>query len=114
MATAPLLPTTNSTSQEKRHRSIFDVPTDFFDACRLLSPSSSPSPASTSVAPEIPSPIETLDEVDTISKNGVEVTIPRWTCNTCKAEFDSLQDQRFHFKSDIHRINVIAEVNLYV
>ncbi|KAG5251477.1 ankyrin repeat and zinc finger domain-containing protein [Salix suchowensis] len=47
-----------------------------------------------------------LYEADTISKTGVEVTIPRWTCNTCKAEFDSLQDQRFHFKSDIHRINV--------
>ncbi|KAJ6334974.1 hypothetical protein OIU78_011750 [Salix suchowensis] len=108
MATAPLLPTTNSTStsQEKRHRSIFDAPTDFFDACRLLSLSSSPSSASASLAPEIPSPIETLDEADTISKTGVEVTIPRWTCNTCKAEFDSLQDQRFHFKSDIHRINV--------
>ncbi|KAJ6729856.1 ANKYRIN REPEAT AND ZINC FINGER DOMAIN-CONTAINING PROTEIN 1 [Salix viminalis] len=108
MATAPLLPTTNSTStsQEKRHRSIFDAPTDFFDACRLLSLSSSPSSASASLAPEIPSPIETLDEADTIYKTGVEVTIPRWTCNTCKAEFDSLQDQRFHFKSDIHRINV--------
>ncbi|CAK7347941.1 unnamed protein product [Dovyalis caffra] len=107
--TASTVTNTNSTSQEKRHRSIFDVHTNFFDACRLISPSFSSS-ASTSVAPEAPSFIETLDDVntieETISKNDVEFTIPRWTCNTCKAEFDSLQDQRSHFKSDIHRINV--------
>lgn len=29
-----------------------------------------------------------------------------WTCNTCRVEFDSLHDQRSHFKSDIHRFNI--------
>ncbi|KAJ4845548.1 hypothetical protein Tsubulata_021529 [Turnera subulata] len=101
-------------AHDKRNRSIFDVPSDLFDGCRLLSPSAA---ALASEAPEqLENPIvaETLDEIDDeqarISKNGVDNSVPRWTCHTCGAEFDSLQEQRAHFKSDIHRINVKLSV----
>ncbi|KAI8027449.1 Ankyrin repeat and zinc finger domain-containing protein 1 [Camellia lanceoleosa] len=84
--------------EEKRHRSIFEVPSDFFDSCRLLqSPTSFPEPSET---PEI----ETL--ADEVANDATKASISRWSCNTCKAEFESLQDQRSHFKSDIHRFNV--------
>ncbi|XP_004492649.1 uncharacterized protein [Cicer arietinum] len=89
-------------SQEKRHRSIFELPSNFFDSCRLL-----PSPHS-SVPDHYNATLQTLqlpsNDVDDI-QNSV-VSAPRLTCNTCKAQFDSLQDQRSHFKSDIHRFNV--------
>lgn len=35
----------------------------------------------------------------------------RWSCNTCKAEFESLHDQRSHFKSDIHRLNIKLSIS---
>ncbi|WCJ22821.1 Ankyrin repeat and zinc finger domain-containing protein 1 [Euphorbia peplus] len=87
-------------TSEKRHHSIFEVPADFFDACRLLS-SSSASVSENSI-------VETLEETngdeDKSSKNSSGMD--RWTCNICNAEFESLLDQRSHFKSDFHRINV--------
>ncbi|KAJ9188428.1 hypothetical protein P3X46_003787 [Hevea brasiliensis] len=101
--------TTNATSvlQEKRYRSIFDVPANFLDACRLLS-SSAGLVSETSEKYENPTIIGTLEETDDreekSSRNGAAML--RWTCNICKAEFESLQEQRSHFKSDIHRINV--------
>ncbi|XP_057499902.1 uncharacterized protein LOC130784072 [Actinidia eriantha] len=89
--------------EERRHRSIFDVPSDFFDSCRLLQfPNSSPEPFETSAN-------ETLGEEVVDDERHSAATTPsvsRWSCNTCKAEFESLQDQRSHFKSDIHRFNV--------
>ncbi|CAN0824562.1 Ankyrin repeat and zinc finger domain-containing protein 1 [Linum grandiflorum] len=92
---------------EKRHRSIFDVPKDFFDSCSVLSPSA------TSVSPAVDKSEngnlgELPEERDAseIESSKATAALPRWTCNTCKAEFDSLEDQRSHFKSDIHRINV--------
>ncbi|KAA8515953.1 hypothetical protein F0562_019132 [Nyssa sinensis] len=39
-------------------------------------------------------------------QHSTKTVLQRWSCNTCKAEFDSLQDQRSHFKSDIHRFNI--------
>ncbi|KAM7277404.1 hypothetical protein ACFE04_019270 [Oxalis oulophora] len=99
-----------ATEQEKRHRSIFDVPANFFDGCRLISPSALSSFSSTAAIEPLPvheiSGTECLDEIneDDVSKNGV--VLHRMTCNTCKAEFESLQEQRSHFKSDIHRFNV--------
>ncbi|KAG6403249.1 hypothetical protein SASPL_135466 [Salvia splendens] len=33
----------------------------------------------------------------------------RWSCNTCKAEFESLQDQRYHFKSDC-TVSMVVEM----
>ncbi|XVF22686.1 hypothetical protein REPUB_Repub12eG0192400 [Reevesia pubescens] len=93
-------------SQEKRKRSIFDLPADFFDSCRLFSPSLTSvfEPLSISENCSLEYQTNTDETEENSSKNGVG--LPRWTCNTCKAEFDSLQDQRSHFKSDIHRFNV--------
>jgi hypothetical protein len=94
------LPPTMTSSQEKRHRSIFELPSVYFNSSRLL-----PSPYSSLSNHHN----ETLQppsnhHVDDI-QNAV-VSGPRLTCNICKAQFDSLQDQRSHFKSDIHRFNV--------
>ncbi|KAF1897867.1 hypothetical protein Lal_00032629 [Lupinus albus] len=87
-------------SHEKRHRSIFEIPNSFFDSCILL-----PSPHSSLFDHHFhDSHNVTLQNVEP-SQNDV-VSARRLTCNTCKAQFDSLQDQRSHFKSDIHRFNV--------
>ncbi|KAK7256650.1 hypothetical protein RIF29_30104 [Crotalaria pallida] len=108
-AAATRSPTTSS-SQEKRHRSIFEVPPTFFDSCRLLTSPHSTVPDQPLHDPHTPNP-QTLEPssndvvVVDATQNGV-VSSRRWTCNTCKAQFDSLQDQRSHFKSDIHRFNV--------
>ncbi|KAG4186258.1 hypothetical protein ERO13_A08G031700v2 [Gossypium hirsutum] len=95
-----------ATSPENRHRSIFDLPVNFFDSCRLLCPSLTSvfEPLSISENYSSENPHSTDDREEKSTKTGV--FFPRWTCNTCKAEFDSLQDQRSHFKSDIHRFNV--------
>lgn len=106
MANLPATKSTTTTTsfQDKRHRSIFEVPPNFFDSCRLL-----PSPHSSvsehhSVGPTL-QPSSNDDVVFDAPQNDV-VSAPRLTCNTCKTQFDSLQDQRSHFKSDIHRFNV--------
>ncbi|KAE8702011.1 putative SNARE associated Golgi protein family [Hibiscus syriacus] len=106
MASEPLPPAAAATPPENRHRSIFDLHVNFFDSCRLLSPYLTslfqPLSISENSSSENPNNIENIEERST--KTGV--ALPRWTCNTFKAEFDSLQDQRSHFKSDIHRLNV--------
>ncbi|KAG6669672.1 ankyrin repeat and zinc finger domain-containing protein 1 isoform X1 [Carya illinoinensis] len=95
--------------QEKRHRSIFDLPPDFFDSCHLLS---SPHSSLTPICEHLDNPNSSAPETLDFPQDGanapknVVLATPRWTCNTCKGEFDSLQDQRSHFKSDIHRFNV--------
>lgn len=104
-------------SDAKRHRSIFELPPNFFDSCRLLeSPSASPLYV---VEPLESLSVKTLDDVsiDDESKKDAQNTESssnnrnnakqRWSCNTCKAVFESLHDQRSHFKSDIHRLNVL-------
>ncbi|CBI38788.3 hypothetical protein VitviT2T_023588 [Vitis vinifera] len=95
--------------QEKRHRSIFDLPTTFLYSCRLL-PSSSSSSYSANLFSETKaaSPSSTLETLDESKKleHSANTSLSRWSCNTCKSEFDSLQDQRSHFKSDVHRFNV--------
>ncbi|XVE73989.1 hypothetical protein DITRI_Ditri11bG0162900 [Diplodiscus trichospermus] len=102
----PLASAATTNSQEKRQRSIFDLPANFFDSCRLLSPSLTEvfEPLCISENCSLENENNTDETEEKSSKKGVAV--PRWTCNTCKAEFDSLQDQRSHFKSDIHRFNV--------
>jgi hypothetical protein len=100
MATTGAAATTEIGNPEyKQPRSIFDLTADFFDSCRLSNPSETQSAFG---------PPKTFDpeeaEEDKSSKDGV--ILDRWTCNTCKIEFLSLQDQRYHFKSDIHRLNV--------
>ncbi|KAG8391697.1 hypothetical protein BUALT_Bualt01G0214200 [Buddleja alternifolia] len=89
----------SSQEEAKRHRSIFEVSPDFFDSCRLLpSPSSSLPDSDTS---------QSDDNSSSSSSSSVNAKImQRWSCNTCKAEFESLHDQRLHFKSDIHRFNI--------
>ncbi|XP_027360646.1 ankyrin repeat and zinc finger domain-containing protein 1 isoform X2 [Abrus precatorius] len=96
--------TATTSSQDKRHRSIFEVPSNFFESCRLL-----PSPLS-SLTDHHSAGLRTLEsssnDVVVDDPQNAVVSLPRWTCNTCKAQFDSLRDQRSHFKSDIHRFNV--------
>ncbi|CAD5311474.1 unnamed protein product [Arabidopsis thaliana] len=104
MATTGAAATTEIGNPEyKQPRSIFDLTADFFDSCRLSNPSETQSAFG---------PPKTFDpeeaEEDKSSKDGV--ILDRWTCNTCKIEFLSLQDQRYHFKSDIHRLNIKLSV----
>ncbi|XP_040378918.1 ankyrin repeat and zinc finger domain-containing protein 1 [Oryza brachyantha] len=86
--------------ESKPPRSLFDLPSDFFDSSALLGshPSSAPSAAepSNSFRPAPPPPLSQPSEAPGL----------RWTCNTCASEFESLQEQREHFKSDLHRLNV--------
>ncbi|GER57484.1 ankyrin repeat and zinc finger domain-containing protein [Striga asiatica] len=96
----------------KRHRSVFEVPPDFFNSCRLLhSPFSAP-PDSAAYDLEEPKPEKKVSLSS--SRNNISGTdaqaLQKWSCNTCKAEFESLQDQRFHFKSDLHRFNIKLSV----
>ncbi|XP_049408286.1 uncharacterized protein LOC125871681 [Solanum stenotomum] len=105
---------------EKKHRSIFELPANFFDSCRLLqSPSASPLSI---VEPFDSLSVKTLDDVDIDEESRKEVentessssrnnAKQRWSCNTCKAEFESLHDQRSHFKSDIHRLNIKLSIS---
>ncbi|GMH00573.1 hypothetical protein Nepgr_002412 [Nepenthes gracilis] len=107
----------NNQQTGKRPRSIFDLPYDFFDSCRLIAtsnrePSIIPQPHDSSlsateplVASSIPSVEETLDRYAKLDVD-TKCNVPKWSCNTCKLEFESLQDQRSHFKSDLHRLNV--------
>ncbi|KAE8696844.1 serine/threonine-protein kinase Aurora-3-like [Hibiscus syriacus] len=106
MMIEPLPSAANATHPENRHRSVCDLPVNFFDSCRLLSPSLTSlfQPLSTSENSSLENPNITEDIEEKSTKTGF--ALPRWTCNTCKAEFDSLQDQRSHFKSDIHRLNI--------
>lgn len=94
-------------------RSLFDLPPDFFESCRLLSepreiPAAEPE-ASLCGAHVLPSetPVEEgNDELKTAGAASFARLALGWTCHTCKMEFESLQDQRLHFKSDLHRLNV--------
>ncbi|XP_026380277.1 ankyrin repeat and zinc finger domain-containing protein 1-like [Papaver somniferum] len=99
-------------------RSVFDLPPNIFDSCSILSDTSLSSSASYSHS--IPSEISTNEEENEETliqeKEEDKVTkknnfIPRWSCNTCKAEFESLQDQRSHFKSDHHRFNIKLSIS---
>jgi len=104
--------TMTTSSQDKRHRSIFDVPSNFFDSSRLLpSPYFSVSDHHTAGQTKTFEP-SSNDAVHD-SQNAV-ASAPRLTCNTCKTQFDSLQDQRSHFKSDIHRFNVRLKLSRIV
>ncbi|KAI4354908.1 hypothetical protein L6164_003733 [Bauhinia variegata] len=95
-----------TTSQEKRHRSILELPSDFFNCARLLpSPHSLISEHLHNSDDSFPETLDRTQNDENGSQDGV-ASVPRWTCNTCKAQFESLQDQRSHFKSDVHRFNV--------
>ncbi|CAD6342325.1 unnamed protein product [Miscanthus lutarioriparius] len=86
---------------EKRPpRSLFELPSDFFDSSVLLR--AHPSTAPFAVEPSERSQPPPTQQQQQLS----EAAGSRWTCNTCAAEFESLQEQREHFKSDLHRLNV--------
>ncbi|CAM8935452.1 unnamed protein product [Rhodiola kirilowii] len=89
-------------SEEKRFVSVFDVSGDFFDGCRLL-----PSPCS-SISDEVEKSSDggVLGEENSDENLSLGVGGNRWSCNACKVEFESLQEQRAHFKSDFHRFNI--------
>ncbi|KAI3444669.1 hypothetical protein Pfo_001334 [Paulownia fortunei] len=99
----------NKQDETKRQRSIFEVPQDFFDSCRLLpSPLSSLPDSDVSqddALVESKSENEVIENSNNYNANDAKA-MQRWSCNTCKAEFESLQDQRSHFKSDLHRFNI--------
>ncbi|KAJ7951007.1 Ankyrin repeat and zinc finger domain-containing protein 1 [Quillaja saponaria] len=85
-----------------------EVPSNFFDSCRLLPSLNSSISDRLQNTENLNQSLKNLDLTEN-KDNGIQndvVALPRWTCNTCKVEFDSLQDQRSHFKSDIHRFNV--------
>lgn len=87
-------------AEYKLPRSIFELKADFLDSSRLLDPSVRLGPV---VLPAF-DPDKRDEAEEKGSKDGV--ILDRWTCHTCQIEFVSLQDQRSHFKSDIHRLNV--------
>ncbi|KQJ84141.1 ankyrin repeat and zinc finger domain-containing protein 1 [Brachypodium distachyon] len=97
--------TAAATPEKRPLRSLFDLPSDFFDSYVLLRahPSSAPSPAE-------PSEPSRLAPAPSQQQQPTEAAGARWTCHTCAAEFDSLQEQREHFKSDLHRLNVKLSV----
>ncbi|CAI9101584.1 OLC1v1038949C3 [Oldenlandia corymbosa var. corymbosa] len=98
--------------EDKRQPSIFEVPGDFFDSCRLLqSPYSSiiPTQSVPSKPPneDVPDDFPEDKEEGTSGIHPSEITaMQRWACSTCDAEFESLLEQRSHFSSDFHRLNV--------
>ncbi|KAL0464675.1 UNVERIFIED_CONTAM: Ankyrin repeat and zinc finger domain-containing protein 1 [Sesamum latifolium] len=96
--------------ESRRQRSIFEVPSDFFDSCRPLDSPLSSLP-DTDVSQENAlrqsnSEKEIIENSNNYNNSDGAKAMERWSCNTCKAEFESLQDQRFHFKSDLHRFNI--------
>ncbi|KAF5179365.1 Ankyrin repeat and zinc finger domain-containing protein, partial [Thalictrum thalictroides] len=103
----------SSKAEPKQHQnslSIFDLPSNFFDSCRLFSSSCSTSSTEFELV-ETAINGESLKEEGEEDKNKkVDVFIPSWSCHTCNAEFDSLQEQRSHFKSDFHRLNVKLKI----
>lgn len=116
-AAKPLPRKQNKPEQTKRYRSVFEVPPEFFDSCRLFHSNSYPLPDFETPPEDGEEGSESEKEVtensnhDDNPANGGKI-MQRWSCNTCKAEFESLTDQRFHFKSDLHRFNVCLPLSL--
>ncbi|KNA25809.1 hypothetical protein SOVF_003120 isoform A [Spinacia oleracea] len=115
---APTSTSSGGQQSDKRPRSVFDLPANFFDSCRLLPPAKLLQCQSYTSIPFVEEDEEALassrsekeilnendDEADT--SNCSNSSMNRWSCNICKSEFESLLDQRSHFKSDLHRFNV--------
>ncbi|KAG0473217.1 hypothetical protein HPP92_015074 [Vanilla planifolia] len=104
---------------ELRFRSLFDLPSEFFDSCRLLvshaSINAAEEPFITQPGSDTAIPRTDVDAAGEelqpkVTEGTLTGTITRWTCRTCKSEFEALQDQRSHFKSDLHRLNIKLSV----
>ncbi|XP_078445637.1 zinc finger protein-like protein [Wolffia australiana] len=93
--------------------SFFDLPSRFFESCSLISdlheiPSVQPL-ANPCISRAFPA--ETTEEDE---KKGFDVPRrlePSWTCHRCRMKFESLEDQRLHFKSDLHQFNVKLQIS---
>ncbi|KAJ0478827.1 putative transcription factor C2H2 family [Helianthus annuus] len=85
---------TDSDEYKRRHYSIFKLPSNFTTSFRFIELHSSSS-----------------HQIETTSEKNFTIHTERLTCNTCNYSFDSLHDQRSHFKSDFHRFNV-SSLNL--
>ncbi|PKA54213.1 ATP-dependent DNA helicase HFM1/MER3 [Apostasia shenzhenica] len=106
---------------EPKFRSLFDLPFDFFDSCRFLASHPSITPADQPYSLSHPESSATTEcgegEAGTEEPNSKVTeekgkgTSQRWTCNICRSEFESLEDQRSHFKCDLHRLNVKLSVS---
>ncbi|KAH7434578.1 hypothetical protein KP509_06G024000 [Ceratopteris richardii] len=85
--------------------SLLEVPSFFFDGARVVFDNLGLGIAPNRVAKTPQSCISEISSTppDFISSSSMS----KWTCNTCnKIEFSSLEEQRSHFKSDLHRFNV--------
>lgn len=51
-----------------------------------------------------PSPVK--DDGAAARLGGEELLLQSWNCHGCRAVFQSLEEQRDHFKSDFHKFNV--------
>ncbi|KAK9103521.1 hypothetical protein Sjap_020775 [Stephania japonica] len=92
---------------QQRTQSLFDLPRDFFELCTLSHGGPSLSSSSSSrTQPVEPHRIDAIEEEFVEVEEKGKKAFSRWSCNTCKSEFESLEDQRSHFKSDLHRFNV--------
>ncbi|XP_042461068.1 ankyrin repeat and zinc finger domain-containing protein 1-like [Zingiber officinale] len=105
--------TSEKSRGERNRRSVFDLPSGFFESCHLLhglrpgqAEAPYPPPAAVAAGSDGEGAEPAIDTLRIGDKGKESSSSSRWTCNTCKAEFDSLQDQRSHFKSDLHRLNV--------
>eukprot|EP00250_Pteridium_aquilinum_P014954 c22301_g1_i1 orf=90-2060(+) len=92
-----------SSSSSSRPTSFLEVPSSFFDGARVFSiDGSSPSHGPADPWTQSPSS-EVSSHQDTVPQGSLN----RWACSTCSSlEFASLDEQRSHFKSDFHRLNV--------
>ncbi|CAN8310820.1 unnamed protein product [Cochlearia groenlandica] len=89
----------------KQPRSFFDLTADFFDSSRLLNPSVRLGHVVVSHAFD-PHKTHDAEKEEEAEERNSSTIMDRWTCNTCQIEFLSLVDQRSHFKSDFHRLNI--------
>lgn len=109
-------------NSQKKKDSIFDLPAHYFDSASLLRlphDTANSATASHKVSLDLDLGVSSLDtpipneteygeneEEKQSMGTGMGVSMNRWSCKTCTAEFSSLEEQRSHFKSDFHRFNV--------
>ncbi|KAF3787761.1 Ankyrin repeat and zinc finger domain-containing protein 1 [Nymphaea thermarum] len=91
--------------------SVFGLPCDFFDGAYLFGGMGGADPAydrrEGRGAPALAGSTGKVGDED--GRTSIS-NMSRWSCNTCRVEFESLEDQRSHFKSDLHRFNVKLSV----
>ncbi|XP_052625555.1 uncharacterized protein LOC111919024 isoform X1 [Lactuca sativa] len=86
---------------KRRNYSIFELPSNFFDSCGFIELLSTPELANNPAT----TPGKTVEETEVAPEKNASSS-ERLTCNTCTSSFESLHDQRSHFKSDFHLFNI--------